>query len=182
MTKKATTRILLQPNAPTLQQPATQISVGIVTISDRASAGAYADVGGPALKAAVEKRGWDVLCEGIVPDDAVRIQETLRSFSAQGCGLILTTGGTGIAERDVTPEAIRAIMRVEIPGFGEAMRSKSIEVTPNAILSRNLAAVVDRSLVIALPGKPSGAVECLGFIDGAIPHAVALARRQPTSC
>ncbi len=179
---RKTTRILLQPNTSMLQQPNAQMSVGIVTISDRASAGQYHDFGGPALKAAVEKRGWDVLCEAVVPDDCARIQETLRSFSAQGCGLILTTGGTGIAERDVTPEAIRAVMRVEIPGFGEVMRARSMEVTPNAILSRNLGAVVDRSLVIALPGKPSGAVECLGFIEGAIPHAVALAQRKPASC
>ena len=159
-----------------------QITVGIITISDRASAGQYQDFGGPALKTAAEKRGWDVLCEAVVPDDAVRIQEVLRSFAAQGCGLILTTGGTGIAERDVTPEAIRAIMRLEIPGFGEAMRNKSMVITPNALLSRSLGAIIDRSLVIALPGKPSGAVECLGFVDGAIPHAVALARRLPTSC
>ena len=159
-----------------------RIAVGIVTVSDRASAGQYADLGGPALKAAVEKRGWDVLCEAIVPDNKKRIQETIRSFSAQGCGLILATGGTGIAERDVTPEALREIMRLEIPGFGEVMRAESMKLTPNAILSRNLAAVVDGSLVIALPGKPSGAVECLGFVEGAIPHAVALAQHQPTSC
>lgn len=182
MTKRPTTRILLQPDAPAVQRTMTPINVGIITVSDRASVGEYEDFGGPALKAAAEKRGWDVLCEAVVPDDAVRIQEAVRSFSAQGCGLILTTGGTGIAERDITPEAIRGIMRVEIPGFGEVMRSKSVEVTPNAIVSRSLAAVVDRSLVIALPGKPSGAVECLGFIEGAIPHAVALAQRKPTSC
>ena len=181
MTKRPTTRIVLQTNAPAVQ-PAIPINVGIITVSDRASAGQYEDFGGPALKAAAEKRGWDVLCEAIVPDNAVRIQDVMRSFSAQGCGLILTTGGTGIAERDVTPEAIRGIMRVEIPGFGEVMRSKSMEITLNAIVSRSLAAVVDRSLVIALPGKPSGAVECLGFIEGAIPHAVALAQRKPTSC
>lgn len=159
-----------------------RIAVGIITISDRASAGEYDDLGGPALKVAAEKRGWDVLAEAIVPDEKARIQETVRSFSAQGCGLILTTGGTGIAARDVTPEAIREIMRVEVPGFGEAMRVQSIAITANAILSRSLAAVVDRSLVIALPGKPSGAVECLSFVDGAIPHAVALARQTPTSC
>ena len=123
-----------------------------------------------------------MLCEAIVPDDKKRIQETIRSFSAQGCGLILATGGTGIAERDVTPEALREIMRVEIPGFGEVMRAESMKLTPNAILSRNLAAVIDDSLVIALPGKPSGAVECLGFVEGAIAHAVALAQRKPTSC
>jgi len=96
--------------------------------------------------------------------------------------LILTTGGTGVGPRDVTPEAIRAIMRVELPGFGEVMRAESMKITPNAILSRNLAAVIDDSLVIALPGKPSGAVECLGFVAGAIPHGVAVAQRQPTSC
>ena len=104
------------------------------------------------------------------------------SFTAQGCGLILTTGGTGLAARDITPEAIRGLMRVELPGFGEVMRAESMKITPNAILSRNLAAVVGQSLVIALPGKPSGAVECLGFVAGAVPHGVALAQRMPTSC
>ena len=156
--------------------------VGIITISDRASEGVYEDLGGPALRKASEGYGWTVHAEAIVPDDLTRIQDTLRSFSAQGCGLILTTGGTGIAERDVTPEAIRGIMRVEIPGFGEVMRMKSLELTPNAILSRSLAAVVDRSLVIALPGKPQCAVECLSFVLGAIPHSVKLAQRVPTSC
>ena len=159
-----------------------QISVGIITISDRATSGEYDDLGGPALKVASEKEGWSVLCEAVVPDKLERIQETVRSFANQGCGLILTTGGTGIAERDVTPEAIRGIMRVELPGFGETMRSESKKITPNGILSRSLAAVVERALVIALPGKPSGAVECLGFVQGAIPHAVALAQRVPTSC
>ena len=159
-----------------------QIVAGIITISDRASAGEYDDLGGPAVKEFAEKAGWQVLAEAIVPDEAKRIQETVRSFSKQGCGLILTTGGTGVAERDVTPEAIRAIMRTEIPGFGEMMRAESVKITPNAILSRSLAAIVDLALVIALPGKPSGAVECLGFVAGAIPHAVALAQRKPTSC
>jgi molybdopterin adenylyltransferase len=159
-----------------------QIQIGIITISDRASAGDYKDLGGPALKDAAQKSGWQVLTEAIVPDDTTRIQEAIRSFSKQGCGLILTTGGTGIGPRDVTPEAIRAIMRVELPGFGEVMRAESMKITPNSILSRSLAAIVDDALVIALPGKPSGAVECLGFVRGAIPHGVALAQRQPTSC
>jgi molybdopterin adenylyltransferase len=159
-----------------------QIEAGIITISDRASAGDYDDLGGPALKEVAQKIGWHVLAEAIVPDDAVRIQETIRSFAKQGCGLILTTGGTGIGPRDVTPEAIRAIMRVELPGFGEVMRAESMKITPNAILSRNLAAVVDQALVIALPGKPTGAVECLSFVQGAIPHGVAVAQGTPTSC
>ncbi len=158
------------------------IEVGIITVSDRASSGEYEDHGGPALRAESEKRDWELLAEAVVPDDLEKIQEAIRSFCAQGCGLILTTGGTGIAERDVTPEAIRGLMRVEIPGFGELMRMKSLAITPNAILTRGLAAVVETSLVIALPGKPTGAVECLEFVEGAIPHSVKLAQRVPDSC
>lgn len=159
-----------------------QITVGIITISDRASRGEYDDLGGPALKEAARAKDWQVIAEATVPDDKARIQKAVRSFAAQSCGVILTTGGTGIAARDVTPEAIREIMRVELPGFGEVMRAQSMKVTPNAILSRNLAAVVEQSLVIALPGKPAGAVECLSFVAEAIPHGVALAQRVPTSC
>jgi len=169
-------------SSPRAHQRSNRITVGLITISDRASAGDYDDLGGPALKCAAQKAGWQVLAEAIVPDDAVRIQETIQSFSKQGCGLILTTGGTGIGPRDVTPEAIRAIMRAELPGFGEVMRAESMKITPNAILSRNLAAVVDHALVIGLPGKPSGAVECLSFVQSAIPHAVAVAQGTPTSC
>jgi molybdopterin adenylyltransferase len=159
-----------------------QIQVGIITISDRASAGDYEDFGGPALREAARKAGWQILSEAIIPDDADRIRQTIGSLSQQGCGLILTTGGTGVGPRDVTPEAIRAIMRVELPGFGEVMRGESMKITANSILSRSLAAIVDSSLVIALPGKPTGAVECLGFIKGAIAHGVALAQGTPTSC
>jgi len=159
-----------------------RINVGVITISDRASAGDYKDLGGPALKEVAQKAGWHVLAEAIVPDNATRIQETIRSFSQQGCGLILTTGGTGIGPRDVTPEAIRGIMRVELPGFGEVMRAESMKITPNSIMSRNLAAIVGHALVIALPGKPGGAVECLGFVQGAIRHGVALSQETPTSC
>src|SRR5215470_15684840 len=158
------------------------INVGVITVSDRASAGVYDDLGGPALKAAAKEYAWSVTAEALVPDDVEKIREAIRSLSAQGCGLILTTGGTGAAPRDVTPEAIRGIMRVELPGFGEVMRAKSMKITPNSILSRSLAAIVDHALVIALPGKPSGAVECLGFVQGAIPHGVALAQGTPTSC
>src|ERR1700756_3894163 len=158
------------------------ISVGIITVSDRASEGIYEDLGGPALVKKCRELGWDVQSEAIVSDDIDRIQTTIRSFAAQGCQLILTTGGTGIATRDRTPEAIRAIMRLEIPGFGEAMRAESFKLTPNGILSRGLAAIVESSLVIALPGKPQGAVDCLGIVAGAIPHAVKLSRGVPTSC
>ncbi|MGY8640110.1 MAG: MogA/MoaB family molybdenum cofactor biosynthesis protein [Verrucomicrobiales bacterium] len=158
------------------------IQVGVITVSDRAAAGEYEDEGGPAVKKACEERGWEVIADSIVPDDLERIQTTIRAFAGQGCGLVLTTGGTGVDIRDVTPEAIRGIMRVEIPGFGETMRMRSLAITPNAILSRSLAAIVDTALVIALPGKPTGAVECLEFVEGAIPHSVKLALRVPTSC
>jgi len=159
-----------------------QTTVGVITISDRASEGLYEDLGGPALKKAAIQYGWQVLAEAIVPDDIARIQDAIRSLSAQGCGLILTTGGTGAAPRDLTPEAIRAIMRVELPGFGEVMRWESMKLTPNAILSRCLGAIVDQSLVIALPGKPQGAVDCLRFVVGAVPHCVKIAQGIPTSC
>lgn len=158
------------------------ITTGIITVSDRASQGHYEDLGGPALREAALGYGWEVAAEVVVPDDLERIQQAVKALEAQGCGLILTTGGTGIAVRDVTPEAVRGIMRVEIPGFGEVMRMRSLASTPNAILSRSLAAVVGRSLVISLPGKPAGAVECLGHVKDAIPHSVKLAQRVPTSC
>lgn len=159
-----------------------QIQTGIITISDRASRGLYDDFGGPALKKAAEGYGWKVITESLVPDEKLEIQLAVRELVAKGCQLILTTGGTGVALRDVTPEAVREIALRELPGFGEAMRMESLKITPNAILSRNLALVVGQSLVICLPGKPSGAVECLGFVVGAIPHCVEVLQEVPTSC
>ena len=161
---------------------ASPINVGIITISDRASAGVYEDHGGPALKKASQGYGWNIIAEALVSDDLDKIQQAVRSFVSQGCGLILTTGGTGAGERDVTPEAIRGIMKMELPGFGEIMRAESFKITPNAILSRCLGAIVGSALVLALPGKPSGAVECLSFVRGAIDHTVKVAQRLPTSC
>jgi molybdopterin adenylyltransferase len=159
-----------------------QIQAGIITISDRASKGFYDDLGGPALKKAAHDYGWKVLSESLVPDDKREIQRAVREQISQGCHLILTTGGTGVALRDVTPEAVREIAVREVPGFGEAMRMESLKLTRNAILSRCLAVVVDKTLVICLPGKPSGAVECLGFVTGAIPHCVEVLQEVPTSC
>jgi molybdopterin adenylyltransferase len=159
-----------------------QINVGIITISDRASKGQYDDLGGPALKKAAEGHGWKVLADALVPDEKRDIQRAIRTQINQGCHMVLTTGGTGVALRDVTPEAIREIAIRELPGFGEVMRMESLKITKNAILSRNLAAVVDKTLVICLPGKPSGAVECLGFVAGAIPHCVEVLQEVPTSC
>ena len=159
-----------------------QIQTGIITISDRASRDQYDDLGGPALKAAAESQGWKVLAEALVPDEKLDIQRAVREQIASGCQLILTTGGTGVALRDVTPEAVREIAVRELPGFGEVMRAESMKLTPNAILSRNLAVVVRSALVICLPGKPKGAVECLSFVVGAIPHCVEVLQEVPTSC
>jgi molybdopterin adenylyltransferase len=159
-----------------------QIQTGIITISDRASKGLYDDLGGPALKKAAEGYGWKVLAESLVPDEKSDIQRAIREHISKGSQLILTTGGTGVALRDVTPEAVREIAIRELPGFGEIMRAESMKITKNAILSRALAVVVEKALVICLPGKPSGAIECLGFVVGAIPHCVEVLREVPTSC
>jgi molybdopterin adenylyltransferase len=159
-----------------------QILTGIITISDRAARGLYDDLGGPALKQAAENYGWKIVAESLVPDEKRDIQHAIREQISQGCQLVLTTGGTGVAVRDVTPEAVREIALRELPGFGEVMRWESMKLTKNAILSRNLAVVVDRALVICLPGKPSGAVECLGFVVGAISHCVEVLQEVPTSC
>jgi molybdopterin adenylyltransferase len=159
-----------------------QISAGTITISDRASKGLYDDLGGPALKRAAEGYGWKVAAESLVPDEKREIQRAVREQISKGCQLILTTGGTGVALRDVTPEALREIAIRELPGFGEIMRIESMKITKNAILSRNLAVVVENALVIALPGKPSGAVECLGFVVDAIPHCIEVLQEVPTSC
>jgi molybdopterin adenylyltransferase len=150
------------------------IRTGIITISDRASQGVYRDLGGPALKEAAAGYGWMVAAETLVPDERLEIQRAIRQQLAGGCRLILTTGGTGVSPRDVTPESVREIAQRELPGFGEAMRMGSLKITPHALLSRSLAAVVEGALVICLPGKPSGALECLGFVAAAIPHCLEL--------
>lgn len=159
-----------------------QIHVGIITVSDRASRGEYADLGGPAVRQAAIGNGWKIVAELVVPDDQTAIQRAIRAQITQGAHLVLTTGGTGVARRDVTPEAVRAIADRELPGFGEAMRMQSLALTPNAILSRGLAASVGPTLVVCLPGKPQGAVDCLGFVAGAIPHCVKVLQEIPTSC
>jgi molybdopterin adenylyltransferase len=155
------------------------IQTGIVTISDRASRGLYEDLGGPALRKAAEGYGWEIIAQTVVPDETPDIQGAVRDQIAGGCQLILTTGGTGVSPRDITPEALREIASRELPGFGEVMRRESLRITPNAILSRSLAVVVGGTLVICLPGKPSGAVECLGFVANAVPHCLEVLQEPP---
>ena len=134
------------------------------------------------MREAAQGYEWKVLAESLVPDEQRDIQRAIREQIAKGCQLILTTGGTGVGRRDVTPEAVRAIASKELPGFGEVMRLESMKLTKNAILSRNLAVVVEKTLVLCLPGKPSGAVECLSFVIGAIPHCLEVLQEVPTSC
>ena len=148
------------------------IPTGIITVSDRAAAGLYEDRGGPGLKQAAEGYGWSVTAQALVPDETPAIQQAVCEHIANGCRLVLTTGGTGAAPRDVTPEAVRALARCELPGFGEVMRQESLKLTPHAMLSRCLAVVVGRTLVVCLPGSPRGAVECLSFVATVIPHCL----------
>jgi molybdopterin adenylyltransferase len=149
------------------------ITVGIITVSDRAFRGEYEDKSGPALRECCARRGWQATAQATVPDDIPTIRDKTLEL-ARYCSLVLVTGGTGIAARDVTPEAVRAVATKELPGFGEVMRAKSFARFPHAILSRSFAVVVERALVIGLPGSPRGAVECLEFVADAIPHALEL--------
>ena len=157
------------------------IETGIITISNRAARGQSDDLGGPALRQAAVASDWKILVETLVPDEKRDIQRAIREQISKGCHVILTTGGAGAALRDVTPEAVREIASRELPGFGEVMRMESIKLAPNAILSRSLAAVVDKTLVICLPGKPSTAVECLSFVAPMVPQCVEVLRQAPTS-
>ena len=145
-----------------------QINAGILTISDRASRGQYDDLGGPALQKAANGYGWKIVADALVPDEKREIQRAIREHIARGCNLVLTTGGTGVALRDVTPEATRAVIERELPGFGEIMRMKSYEIVPTAILSRAIAGTRGHSLIINLPGSPRAIGECLPLLMPAI--------------
>lgn len=144
--------------------------VGRVTLSDRAAAGIYEDVSGPEIERVL--RGFFEeemeFHARVLPDDRTAIEETLRLMVADGLPLIVTTGGTGPAERDVTPEATQAVIEKELPGFGEIMRVKSFDKVPTAILSRAVAGVAGRSLIVNLPGRPTAIGECLALIAPAI--------------
>lgn len=151
--------------------------IGIVTVSDRASKGVYEDKGGPAIRAWLTQAlasPWDAVTR-VIPDEEHQIERTLRDLcDNEGCCLVVTTGGTGPAPRDVTPEATEAVCQKMMPGFGELMRGVSLKSVPTAILSRQTAGIRGQTLIVNLPGKPAAIAECLGAVFPAVPYCVDL--------
>lgn len=158
------------------------IRFGILTLSDRSSRGEREDASGPALAALIRAENWSVAKELILPDDESAIRSALIEWSDGGeVDIILTTGSTGFALRDVAPEATRAIIHREAPGLAEAMRTESLKKTKHAMLSRAMAGIRGRTLIVNLPGSPKGAVENLQTILPVLPHAVQLLKDDPDS-
>lgn len=151
--------------------------IGIVTLSDRASHGIYEDRSGPAVRAWLTRAlisPWQAVTR-IVPDEQARIEQTLMELAdTEGCALVVTTGGTGPAPRDVTPEATEAVCEKMLPGFGERMRAASLKAVPTAILSRQTAGIRGRCLIVNLPGKPSAIDDCLNAVFPAVPYGIDL--------
>ncbi len=151
------------------------VSVSILTVSDSTVAGTREDASGPALAERCRELGWEIVATGVVPDDEAVIADTLKEWADAGSArLILTTGGTGVAPRDVTPEATRRVLDREIPGLAELMRWKGLEQTKFSIMSRAVAGARKRTLIVNLPGSPDGAVFSLQTIETVIPHTVEL--------
>lgn len=152
----------------------------VLTVSDRSARGERPDASGPALVAVIERQGWEVKRQEILPDDLRMLRESLAAWADRGdVDIILTTGGTGFSPRDVTPEATRAILDREAPGLAEAMRAASLSKSPHAMLSRAAAGMRGRVLIINLPGSPKAAVENLEVVLPALEHAVRLLRDDP---
>jgi molybdopterin adenylyltransferase len=151
------------------------IKVAIVTVSDSVVAGTRRDLSGPALRQRAESLGWSVSAAELVPDESLLIAEVVRRLADAGdVSVVLTTGGTGVAPRDVTPEAMQGVIEREIPGIGELMRAEGLKFTPTAVLSRGLAGVRRGTLIVNLPGSPKGAVQSLDAIAKLVPHVLDL--------
>jgi molybdenum cofactor synthesis domain-containing protein len=154
----------------------------VITVSDKGSRGERVDTSGPAVKNMLEKDFivGDVI---IVPDEADIIADAIkRAIDEEGVDMVVTTGGTGLSARDVTPEATRSVIERDLPGFAEVMRLESYRITPRAIISRAVCGIRRKSIIINLPGSEKAAVECLGFIIGAIPHALAKLKGDAADC
>lgn len=154
-----------------------ELKIGILTVSDRASAGVYEDISGKAIIETLKeyiKNDWKEEYV-LIPDEQGQIEGGLKELcDVKGCSLVVTTGGTGPAKRDVTPEATEAVCEKMMPGFGELMRQTSLKYVPTAILSRQTAGIRGRSLIINLPGKPKSIRECLDAVFPAIPYCIDL--------
>lgn len=159
--------------------------IGILTVSDRASAGIYEDLSGKAILSVLGeyiKSEWESVYE-VIPDEQPIIEEALKDMAdMQGCCLIVTTGGTGPALRDVTPEATEAVCEKMMPGFGELMRQVSLKYVPTAILSRQTAGIRGKALIINLPGKPKSIKECLDAVFPAVPYCIDLLEGPSIEC
>ncbi|MCK4951374.1 MAG: molybdopterin adenylyltransferase [Gammaproteobacteria bacterium] len=153
------------------------VRIGIVTVSDRASRGEYEDLGGPAIREWLEKAlttAWEGVAR-VIPDEQPVVEQALKDLcDKEGCCLIVTTGGTGPAPRDITPEATEAVCEKILDGFGEQMRAVSLQYVPTAILSRQIAGVRGKSLIINLPGKPKAIAECMEAVFPAVPYCIDL--------
>jgi len=153
------------------------VKIGFVTVSDRASRGEYEDLGGPAMQDWLSQalsNEWEAVAR-VVPDEQDQVEAALKELAdEQDCCLIVTTGGTGPALRDVTPEATVAVSSKILDGFGEQMRAVSLKFVPTAILSRQIAAIRGQSLIINLPGKPSAIADCLNAVFPAVPYCIDL--------
>lgn len=151
------------------------ITVAVLTVSDSSSAGTREDISGPALRARCEELGWVVASHAVIPDDYTAITQLLHEWAdSEEIRLILTTGGTGPAPRDITPEATRAVVERELPGIPELMRVEGRKKTKFAVLSRGVAGSRGQSLIVNLPGSPKGALESLEVIAELVPHILDL--------
>lgn len=160
-----------------------KLRVGVLTVSDRSSQGLRKDASGPELENLLKSRGFDVLMRAVVPDEKVEISRMLVQWAdSQKMDIILTTGGTGVSPRDVTPEATVDIVDKLVPGMAEAMRLASLQKTPHAMISRAVVGIRGKTLIINLPGSPKGAVENLEAVLPALSHAVSKIQGDPSEC
>lgn len=159
------------------------MNAAILTMSDKGASGERTDASGPALERWLAEHGVATIQYKMIPDDMATIAATLKEWSdSKEFDFILTTGGTGVSPRDVTPDATVRVLDRLIPGFGEVMRMKSLEKTPHAIISRAVAGIRGKTLIINLPGSPKGAIENLEAVWPAIPHAIAKIQGDPADC